>query len=76
MLQPAFHGICPQELGSHETSLKPSSKLEFRAEAFNAFNSPIHAGPSVNVTSPQFAVVALDQQNFPRNMQFALRLRF
>lgn len=50
--------------------------LEFRAEAFNAFNSPIYAGANTSPTSPNFGVVVLDQQNFPRNMQFALRLRF
>lgn len=50
--------------------------LEFRAEAFNAFNSPIYAGPNTSVTSSQFGVVTRDQQNFARNMQFALRLRF
>lgn len=50
--------------------------MELRAEAFNAFNTPIYAGPNVTVTSPQFGVVVPDQQNFPRNMQFALRLRW
>ena len=50
--------------------------LEFRAEAFNTTNSPIYAGPATGITSPQFGAVVLDQQNFARNMQFALRLRF
>ena len=51
-------------------------QLEFRGEAFNAFNSPIYAGPDTSITSPSFGVVTRDQQNFPRSMQFALRLRF
>jgi len=50
--------------------------LEFRAESFNAFNSPIYRGPDLGVAGSLFGVVTLDQQNFPRNMQFALRLRF
>jgi hypothetical protein len=50
--------------------------VEFRAEVFNATNSPIYAGPTTSVTSPLFGVVAISQQNFPRNMQFALRLKF
>lgn len=51
-------------------------RLEFRAEAFNAFNTPIYGPPNVGLTSAQFGVVTLDQNNFPRNMQFALRLKF
>ena len=51
-------------------------KLEFRAESFNAFNTPIYAGPDTGITSSNFGVVTRDQQNFARNMQFALRLRF
>jgi hypothetical protein len=50
--------------------------LEFRAEAFNAFNTPMYQGPNTTLTSANFGVVVMDQQNFPRNMQFALRLRF
>jgi hypothetical protein len=51
-------------------------RIEFRAESFNAFNTPIYAGPNVNPTNPNFGVVVRDQQNFPRNMQFALRFKF
>ncbi|MFB3826644.1 MAG: carboxypeptidase regulatory-like domain-containing protein [Bryobacteraceae bacterium] len=56
--------------------LRERSTFELRAEAFNAFNSPIYAGPNTSITSPQFGVVVRDQQNFPRNMQFAARLRW
>lgn len=51
-------------------------RLELRGEAFNAFNTPIYAGPNTSITSPTFGVVTRDQQNFPRSMQFAMRLRF
>ncbi|MEK7404827.1 MAG: hypothetical protein AAB225_06935 [Acidobacteriota bacterium] len=50
--------------------------FELRGEAFNAFNTPIYTGPNTSLTSANFGVVVLDQQNFPRNMQFAWRLRF
>ena len=50
--------------------------LELRGEAFNAFNMPMYGGPNTSLTSAQFGVVTKDQQNFPRSMQFALRLRF
>ena len=32
-------------------------KVEFRAEAFNAFNTPIYSGPDTSVTSPTFGLV-------------------
>ena len=51
-------------------------RIEFRAESFNAFNTPIYASPNTNLTNSDFGVVVRDQQNFPRNMQFALRVRF
>ncbi len=50
--------------------------LQFRAEAFNAFNTPIYPGPNTAITSNLFGVVTLDQTNFPRSMQFAFRLTF
>ena len=50
--------------------------FQFRAEAFNAFNTPIYAGPNTSLTSANFGQVTITQQNFPRNMQFAFRLSF
>jgi hypothetical protein len=50
--------------------------FQFRAEAFNAFNTPIYAGPNTSLTSSSFGQVTISQQNFPRNMQFAFRLSF
>jgi hypothetical protein len=59
-----------------EFAIKELAKLELRAEAFNAFNTPIYQGPNTTITSPLFGAVTLSQQNFPRNLQFALRLQF
>jgi len=50
--------------------------VQLRAEAFNAFNTPIYAGPTTGLTSNLFGQVVLDQTNFPRSMQFAFRLSF
>jgi len=50
--------------------------VELRGESFNVTNTPIYQGPTTSLTSPLFGSVAIVQQNFPRNMQFALRVRF
>ena len=50
--------------------------FQFRAEAFNAFNTPIYQGPDTGLTSNSFGRVTVAQQNFPRSMQFAFRLSF
>ena len=51
-------------------------KLAFRAEAFNAFNSPIRPGPSTSYPSSTFGILAAQQNNFPRQIQLALKLFF
>ncbi|MBS1856056.1 MAG: TonB-dependent receptor [Acidobacteria bacterium] len=50
--------------------------FQFRAEAFNAFNTPIYQGPDTGLTSNNFGRTTIAQQNFPRSMQFAFRLSF
>jgi hypothetical protein len=50
--------------------------FQFRAEAFNVFNTPIYQGPNTSLTANNFGQVTIAQQNFPRNMQFAFRLSF
>jgi hypothetical protein len=50
--------------------------LQFRAEAFNATNSPQFNTPSTSLTSTSAGVVTLTQVNDPRNIQLSLRLRF
>ncbi len=49
--------------------------LEFRAESFNAFNTPAFGGPNASVTSSSFGVITT-QANAPRQNQMALKLIF
>jgi hypothetical protein len=56
-------------------SLSERSRLEFRAEFFNALNHPRFANPDSNFTSPTFGVIASTAVN-PRVGQLALRLAF
>lgn len=51
-------------------------RLQFRAEAFNATNSPQLGSPSTSLTSTAAGTVGLTQSNDPRNIQLALRLMF
>ena len=47
------------------------------AEAFNALNTPIRGNvQSTSFTSPVFGVIPNSQENFPRNIQLALKLQF
>ena len=50
--------------------------FQFRAEAFNAFNTPIYQGPDTGLTSNNFGRVTINQQNFLRSVKFAFRLSF
>jgi hypothetical protein len=56
--------------------IREKVNFQFRAEAFNAFNTPIYQGPDTGITSNNFGRVTISQQNFPRSMQFAFRLSF
>jgi hypothetical protein len=52
-------------------------QLEFRGEAFNAFNTPIRADPpSTNPSAADFGILPVAQLNFPRNVQLGMRIRF
>ena len=49
--------------------------LQFRAEAFNLTNTPTLDDPVVNLESPDFGTIR-STISLPRQLQFALRLRF
>ena len=49
--------------------------MEFRAESFNATNTPQFSGPNTSVTSSSFGVIT-SQANSPRQTQLALKLIF
>jgi Carboxypeptidase regulatory-like domain len=51
-------------------------QLEMRGEAFNATNTPLLRGPNTDYTNPQFGKLPIQQDNFPRNIQIGMRLRF
>ena len=52
-----------------------SVRIDFRAEAFNMFNTPRFVSGSRNLDDPNFGVVR-SQLNEPRRMQFGLKLYF
>jgi len=51
-------------------------RVQFRAEAFNATNSPQFNTPSTSLTSTSAGTVTLTQVNDPRNVQLSLRVLF
>ncbi len=51
--------------------------FEFRAEAFNAFNTPLRGDPpSTNPAGADFGILPVAQLNFTRNIQLGGRIRF
>jgi hypothetical protein len=50
-------------------------RLQFRAEALNAFNTPRFGGPNTSVTSSTFGAVT-SQANAPRQVQLGLKVIF
>jgi len=49
--------------------------VQYRAEAFNAFNTPLFAGPNTAFGSANFGKITA-QSNFPRYLQMGLHLTF
>ena len=56
-------------------SVHEGMRLEFRAEAFNAFNHPQFAGPSATVGSPRFGKIRSTIDD-PRELQLGLKLYY
>jgi hypothetical protein len=56
--------------------LPAGMRLQVRAEAFNAFNTPWFPAPNTTVTSTAFGTVTPTQANDPRNVQLGIRLSF
>ena len=52
-----------------------NARMQFRAEALNAFNTPRFGNPNTTVTSSSFATVT-SQANAPRQVQLGLKLVF
>jgi hypothetical protein len=60
-----------------DTRINETMKLRFSAQAMNAMNHPLMQTPQMTVTSAQFGqVTASTQYNYPRRMQFELKLIF
>ena len=56
-------------------SITERYKAQFRAEAMNAFNTPIFNGPETNLASANFGKITR-QANFPRYLQLGVRFFF
>jgi hypothetical protein len=57
------------------TNLTEKVKLQFRAEALNAFNHPSFAAPNTSVTSSIFGQVT-SEINLQRILQFGFKVVF
>jgi hypothetical protein len=57
------------------TKMTETSDVQFRAEAFNAFNRHVFGGPDGNPNDRAFGVVS-GTANSPRNLQLTLRVEF
>ncbi len=58
------------------TLIREKYNFQFRAEAFNALNTPIYGGPDTGITSTRFGQITRNQINFPRHIQLGFRLAF
>lgn len=58
-----------------EFRFRENARVQFRAEALNAFNTPRFGNPNTSVTSSSFAVIT-SQANAPRQIQLGLKLVF
>ncbi len=58
------------------TLIHEKYNFQFRAEAFNALNTPIYGGPDTGITSTRFGQITRNQINFPRHIQLGFRFAF
>jgi hypothetical protein len=72
---PAYRNLDLSVFRQFPLPLGESSKLEFRFEAFNAFNNVVFGLPDRFIGDPTFGQVASTQNN-PRQLQLALKLYF
>src|SRR5688572_23670079 len=56
-------------------SITERARTQFRAEFFNAFNTPTFGSPNTTVNSAAFGVIT-SQANAPRQIQFGLKVLF
>jgi hypothetical protein len=54
------------------STLRERLRVQFRAEALNAFNTPRFGSPNTSVTSSSFGIIS-SQANTPRQTQFGLK---
>lgn len=77
-----FPSLRPPKVPSADLSMfkafaiREGLNLQFRAEAFNATNSPQLGSPNTGLSGTTAGQVGLTQNNDPRNIQLALRLMF
>jgi hypothetical protein len=82
-LMPRFHQIrghtAPQVdmAVAKKVRINEQWQLELRGEAFNFTNTPLRGDPPIgNPSAADFAILPVQQLNFPRNIQIGARLRF
>ena len=56
-------------------SIRDRANVQFRAQLFNAFNTPWFAGPNTAFGSSNFGKITA-QANFPRYLQLGLHIRY
>ena len=74
ILRPDYHRGFDFSVFKH-FAITETSRLEFRAEAFNLTNTPVFSGPNTNIDTSSGGQVT-STANSPRQIQFALKYNF